>query len=167
MDFSHRRQEYTGLKSMHHHDGRSSTSPATMLSNNHTSSIAQRRQQHRRQQSLEVPILAQPLPANPRHRNSLHHGHRRGLSLEHPSSGPSPTGFRPLHNQEHQMPTQLASTATNTNLGQPYPLSDTQHYVQDTQQHFTSQPGFPAQDFQTHLQQQLQGLRKGRFSRRL
>ena len=56
------------------------------------------------------------------------------------------------------MPTQLASTATNTNLGQPYPLSDTQHYVQDTQQHFTSQPGFPAQDFQTHLQQQLHGL---------
>jgi regulatory protein SWI5 len=127
-----------------------------MLSNNHTSSIAQRRQNHRRQQSLEVPILAQPFPMNQRHRNSARPGHRRGLSLEHGS-----TGFRPLHNQEHiqfQQPTQLANMASNTNLGQPYPLSDTQHYVQDTQQHFTSQPGFPAQDFQTHLQQQLQGL---------
>jgi regulatory protein SWI5 len=127
-----------------------------MLSNNQTSSIAQRRQQHRRQQSLEVPIIAQPLPVNQRHRNSVRPGHRRGLSLEHGS-----TGFRSLHNQEHnqfQQPTHLANMAINTNLGQPYPLSDTQHYVQDTQQLFTSQPGFPAQDFQTHLQQQLQGL---------
>lgn len=127
-----------------------------MLSNNHTSSIAQRRQQHRRQQSLEVPILAQPLPVNPRLRHSVAGGHRRGLSLENVSS---PTGFRPLQNQEQfqQQPTQLAM-ASNTNLGQPYPQPDTQHYVQDTQQHFTSQPGFPAQDFQTHLQQQLHGL---------
>jgi regulatory protein SWI5 len=129
-----------------------------MLSNNQTSSIAQRRQQHRRQQSLEVPIIAQPLPVNQRHRNSVRPGHRRGLSLEQCST---PTGIRALHNQEHvhyQQPTHLANMANNTNLGQPYPLSDTQHYVQDTQQHFTSQPGFPAQDFQTHLQRRLQGL---------
>lgn len=84
------------------------------------------------------------------------------MSLEQSSSSvTSPTGFRPLTAQEQsqfQPPTRLAGTAPITNLGQPYPTTDTQHYVQDTQQHMSSQPGFPAQDFQTHLQQQLQGL---------
>lgn len=83
------------------------------------------------------------------------------MSLDHqPINVTSPTGFRPIHNQE-QPPTRLAGTAPNTNLGQQYPIPDTQHYVQDTQQHMSSQPGFPAQDFQTHLQQQLQGLVAG------
>ena len=44
---------------------------------------------------------------------------------------------------------------SDTNPGPP-PGPGTQHFVQVTQQH-PSQPGYPAQDFQTHLQQQLYG----------
>nr|OQO16023.1 hypothetical protein B0A51_17808 [Rachicladosporium sp. CCFEE 5018] len=126
-----------------------------MLSTNPTSNLQQRRQQHQRQQSLEVPILATPLSAHQR-LCSPQRAHRRGQSLDQrPNARSTPTGFRPLHPQE-QLHLQ-ASTAQNTNTGQNYPPQDLQHYKQETQQHLPGQPGLPAADFQTHLQQQLHG----------
>ncbi|KAK3113710.1 Metallothionein expression activator [Teratosphaeriaceae sp. CCFEE 6253] len=114
-----------------------------MLSTNSSSSIQKRRQTHRRQQSLEVPILATPLPANPRRNQQAHHGHRRGLSLDQSLSAlHTPIGFRPLQSQDSIQPS-----------GSP------SHFVQETQQQRTpvAQPGYLPQDFQSHLQQQLNG----------
>lgn len=129
-----------------------------MLSTNSTSSIQKRRQQHRRQQSLEVPILATPLPANPRRTQSTHQGHRRGLSLDQSLSAlSSPAGFRPLLQQDQDQfigPSPVRIQLDTTNTGHP---PDQQHFVQETQQHRPAQPGFQAQDFQSHLQQQLNG----------
>ena len=131
-----------------------------MLTTNTTSSIQKRRQQHRRQQSLEVPILATPLPVKPTHRNRPGpQGHRRGLSLDQSLSAiDPPTGFRSFISQDHGLPTgtppvRIHLETTNTGLQHP----DQQHFVQETQQHRPDQPGHPAQDFQSHLHDQLNG----------
>ncbi|KAF2487191.1 hypothetical protein BDY17DRAFT_5534 [Neohortaea acidophila] len=134
-----------------------------MLSLNSTSSAQKRRQLHRRQQSLEVPPpLTNPLPALTRKTTRpANEQHRRGLSLDQ-SLGrlDSATGFRPLPPQDQtqdQEPFQGTSPIRiqldTTNLGHQHP----QHYVQETQQHRPAQPGYQAQDFQSHLQQQLKG----------
>lgn len=129
-----------------------------MLSNHPHSSIQKRRQQHRRQQSLEVPILATPLPTNPR-RPQSHQGHRRGLSLDQSLSRmTTPTGARPVQYQQephHHLQSPMVSMDTNTGLQQHNP----QHFVQAAQQHRPmAQPGFhQAMDFTSHLQQQLNG----------
>lgn len=128
-----------------------------MLSTTNPSSIQKRRQQHRRQQSLEVPILATPLPANNRRTKPATQGHQRGLSLDQSLSAlNSPTGFRPLLPQDQGLPNapiRIQIDATNT--GHPQP--DQHTFVQETQQHRPAQPGYQAQDFQSHLQQQLNG----------
>ncbi|TKA69275.1 hypothetical protein B0A55_08511, partial [Friedmanniomyces simplex] len=133
-----------------------------MLSTNSSSSIQKRRQHHRRQQSLEVPILATPLPANPRRNPQAHPGHRRGLSLDQSLSAlTAPAGFRPLQPQDHHADQPSGSPSVRiqldtTNLGHP---TNQQHFVQETQQQRTpvAQPGYLPQDFQAHLQQQLNG----------
>ena len=139
------------------------TNSSKMLSTHSASSIQNRRKTHRRQQSLEVPILATPLPAN--HRRNLAgptgpHGHRRGLSLDQRLSAvSSPTGFRPIlpQDQDHILPesSPVRIKIEDTNQGQtPQP----QHFVQETQSQSSAQPGYnPAHDFSTHLQQQLLG----------
>ena len=137
------------------------SSIAKMLSTNSTSSIQKRRQQHRRQQSLEVPILATPLPANPRRNRPAHQAHRRGLSLDQSLSAlNSPSGLRPLLPQDQDQgqfngfpPVRIQLDTTNTG----HHPQDQQHFVQETQQHRPVQPGYQAQDFQSHLQQQLHG----------
>ncbi|KAK5117138.1 hypothetical protein LTR85_008906 [Meristemomyces frigidus] len=132
-----------------------------MLSTNSSSSIQKRRQLHRRQQSLEVPILATPLPANNRRNPQARHGHRRGLSLDQSLSAlDEPAGFQPLLPQDYQhQPSGSPSVRIqldNTNTGPPTDIP--QHYVQETQQQSLAQPGYQAQDFQSHLQQRLNGL---------
>ena len=131
-----------------------------MLSNS-TSSIQRRRQQHRRQQSLEAPILATQLPAKPRRNRQPPHGHRRGLSLDQGlSTLEPPTGFRrlPPTQEQHSAPSGSSPSVRihldHTNTGQPTHL---QHFVQETQQSrpILAQPGYSSQDFQSHLQQQL------------
>ncbi|KAH9826659.1 cell wall transcription factor ACE2-like [Teratosphaeria destructans] len=138
-----------------------------MLSTHSASSIQRRRQQHRRQKSLEVPILATPLPADPRRHPSGRRGHRRGLSLDQSltalSASPTTGQFRPLLPQDQELLQSTGSPSVRinldtTNTGPP----PEQHFVQDTQQHRpqVAQPGYahpPPQDFYTHLQQQLQG----------
>ncbi|KAK5116900.1 hypothetical protein LTR62_006621 [Meristemomyces frigidus] len=132
-----------------------------MLSTNSTSSIQKRRQHHRRQQSLEVPILATPLPAHQRRNQPPNNRHRRGLSLD--QSLPTtitPTGFRPLLPQEypdnHPSGSPSVRIQLDTNIAQ---LRDQQHFVQETQQQrpLSAQPGYLPRDFQSHLQQQLNG----------
>ncbi|KAF2724228.1 hypothetical protein K431DRAFT_343985 [Polychaeton citri CBS 116435] len=139
-----------------------------MLSNNSTSSIQRRRQQHRRQQSLEVPIIATPIPVNPTKRAlQSRSAHRRGLSLDQSLSAPrSPSGFRPLlpqngpqQRQKLQSPSQQMVSVQETNIGQPQQM--VQQQVQETQQQMPiGQPGYLAQDFR-HLQQQQNN---GRFN---
>ncbi|KAK4548900.1 hypothetical protein LTR36_008673 [Oleoguttula mirabilis] len=132
-----------------------------MLSTNSSSSIQKRRQLHRRQQSLEVPILATPLPANPRRNLSARHGHRRGLSLDQSlSTLDEATEFRPLLPQDYQhRPSGSPSVRIQLDTTNTGPPTDTpQHYVQETQQQSLAQPGYQAQDFQSHLQQQLNPL---------
>ena len=139
-----------------------------MLSTNSTSSVQKRRQLHRRQQSLEVPLLATPLPANPR-RNTKPAAHRRGLSLDQSLSNlNSPAAFRHLlpQDQDHT-PDQESDTfhgtppvrihLDTTNIGHPQGQQHPQHFLQEPQSHRPAQPGFPVQDFQSHLQQQLKG----------
>lgn len=134
-----------------------------MLHTQTPSSIQRRRQQHRRQQSLEVPILATPLPLNYRRTQSTRPGHRRGLSLDQ-NMDPmdSTTGFRPLIPQDHHHGLPItgptARTIPDTNLAY---LPEQQHIIkQETQSHSLAQPGFqapPPQNFQSHLHQQLNG----------
>lgn len=134
------------------------------------SSIQRRRQLHRRQQSLEVPILATPLPPHQRKSDSTRSGqHRRGVSVDQALGAMnSSTGFRPLLPQDlpHGLPQghPLARTpipATNT----AYPLPDqNQHFIKQETQHASHPSGFgppPPQahpnDFQPHLHSQLNG----------
>ncbi|EMC95689.1 hypothetical protein BAUCODRAFT_499054 [Baudoinia panamericana UAMH 10762] len=128
-----------------------------MLATNSSSSIQKRRQLHRRQQSLEVPILATPLPANNRRHPTAHQGHRRGLSLDQSLSAVSSSnGFRPPPPQDPTDftppgPPSVRILLDTTDL----PNQQLQQYVQETQQQ-PAQPGYyPANDFQSHLQQQL------------
>lgn len=137
-----------------------------MLHSQTPSSIQRRRQQHRRQQSLEVPILATPLPLNYRRTHTTRPSHRRGVSLDQSMDMDSTTGFRPLLPQDHHHglsttgPT--ARTIPDTNLAY---LPEQQHIIkQETQSHSLAQPGFQApppqaqpQNFQSHLHQQLNG----------
>ncbi|USW56439.1 Putative Zinc finger C2H2-type [Septoria linicola] len=145
-----------------------------------SSSIQKRRQTHRRQQSLEVPILATPLPQH-RRANSRPTNHRRGLSVDQAMSAmSSPSQFRPLLPQDgyHGLPSGPSSLRNHqqldTNTAQ-YALQEQQH-----QQHFTikqephshslppplsapplAHPHHPPPqplDFQSHLQQQLNGM---------
>ncbi|RMY37043.1 hypothetical protein D0864_16516, partial [Hortaea werneckii] len=124
-----------------------------MLSSSN-SSIQQRRKTHRRQQSLEVPILTESLGHRRSHPGRHHPAHRRGISVDQihtlnaRNSPPaiSPTGFR--HYPQDQGP-------QDTNPGHRQP---DQHFVQATQQPSLAQPGYPAQDFQSHLHQQLNGF---------
>lgn len=133
-----------------------------MLHSQNPSSIQRRRQQHRRQQSLEVPILATPLPLNYRRTHSTRPSHRRGLSLDQSMDMDSSSGFRPLLPQDHRhgLPTTgpTARTIPDTNLAY---LPEQQHIIkQETQSHSQAQPGFqapPPQNFQSHLHQQLNG----------
>ncbi|QIW95990.1 hypothetical protein AMS68_001508 [Peltaster fructicola] len=138
-----------------------------MLSTSTPSSIQQRRQQqqHRRQQSLEAPILAPPYPANARFQRP-HPTHRRGLSLDQNLSMlTSPVEI--TNTRAHV----LAGASTNGQYGgrqtvsiplepdyRHQPVPDTQHILQETQQHQPSQPGHIALDFSTHLQQQINGI---------
>ncbi|KAK0786367.1 Metallothionein expression activator [Friedmanniomyces endolithicus] len=132
-----------------------------MLSSNSSSSIQKRRQQHRRQQSLEVPILATPLPANHRRNPQAQSSHRRGHSLDQSRSAlATPTGFRPLQPQDHaDHPVASPSVRIQFELTNPGHPTNQQHFVQETQQQGTpvAQPGYIPQDFQSHLQQQLNG----------
>lgn len=145
-----------------------------------SSSIQKRRQTHRRQQSLEVPILATPLPQH-RRTKSRPTTHRRGLSVDQAMSAMnSPSQFRPLLPQDgyHGLPSgpqsirnQQQQLDTNT----AYALQEQQH-----QQHYIikqepqsqslpppqsaqslaqphSLPPQP-QNFQSHLHQQLHGM---------
>ncbi|KAK0258023.1 Metallothionein expression activator [Friedmanniomyces endolithicus] len=133
-----------------------------MLSSNSSSSIQKRRQQHRRQQSLEVPILATPLPAIHRRNPQAQSSHRRGHSLDQSRSAlATPTGFRPFQPQQDHADHPVASPSVRiqfelTNPGHP---TNQQHFVQETQQQRipVAQPGYMPQDFQSHLQQQLNG----------
>ncbi|SMR54219.1 unnamed protein product [Zymoseptoria tritici ST99CH_1E4] len=140
-----------------------------MLHTNPSSSIQRRRLEHRRQQSLEVPILASPLPTNSKRTKSSRSGHQRGRSLDQDLGAmDSSAGFRPLLPQDqqlyHGLPSglPLARTHPDTNLAY---LPDQQHIIkQETQSHSLAQPGFqPAplqaqpQNFQSHLHQQLHG----------
>lgn len=152
-----------------HHRTRLATRQAKMLQTGGTSSIQRRRTQHRRQQSLEVPILATPLPPNPRRTNPGHRqGHRRGLSLDQSLNAATSPGFRPLLPQDttHGLPTGHPSARTPTDTNPAYP-PDQQHLIkQETQQHSLAQPGYHQQpppqaqqpDFQSHLHQQLNGI---------
>ncbi|KAK0774106.1 Metallothionein expression activator [Friedmanniomyces endolithicus] len=132
-----------------------------MLSSNSSSSIQKRRQQHRRQQSLEVPILATPLPANHRRNPQAQSSHRRGHSLDQSRSAlATPTGFRPLQPQDHaDHPVASPPVRIQFELTNPGHPTNQQHFVQETQQQRTpvAQPGYIPQDFQSHLQQQLNG----------
>ncbi|KAK4556010.1 Metallothionein expression activator [Recurvomyces mirabilis] len=132
-----------------------------MLSTNSSSSIQKRRQQHRRQQSLEVPILATPLPAHRQRNPHQQQAHRRGLSLDQSlTTIDTAAGFRPLLPQEHPDHHPSGSPSVriqlDTNIGPPLAQ---QHFVQESQQQrpLTAQPGYLPQDFQSHLQQQLNG----------
>jgi len=74
----------------------------------------------------------------------------------------STTSFRPLlpqdQNQEYfQGPSPVRIHLEHTNIAIPAPDTKQQHFVQETQQQRPAQPGYPAQDFQSHLQQQLNG----------
>ncbi|KAK4955285.1 Metallothionein expression activator [Elasticomyces elasticus] len=153
------------------------SSNSSSSSSSQSSSIQKRRQNHRRQQSLEVPILATPLPGAGHHRRNQSHSHanqhRRGLSLDQSVTA----SFRPLQPiaQEQRIATSSpAIRLDTTNLqGQPT-ITNQQHFVQETQQTripTVAQPGqqqiqqqqayyqLPPQpapvDFQSHLQQQL------------
>lgn len=138
-----------------------------MLHSQTPSSIQRRRQQHRRQQSLEVPILATPLPPSYQRTHSTRPSHQRGLSLDqNMGTMESSSGFRPLLPQDnnHGLPTSgpTARTIPDTNLAYP---PEQQHIIkQETQSHSLAQPGFQAspsqaqpQNFQSHLHQQLNG----------
>nr|POE51127.1 metallothionein expression activator [Quercus suber] len=136
-----------------------------MLPTNSTSSVQSRRNHHRRQQSLEVPVLANPLAANSRRNQQGLRGHRRGLSLDQSlTTLNSPVKLRPLHPQDKRLPTghtgsqQVRTPLDPTNLGQLH--TNTQHYQikQETQQQSIAQPGYQAPDFRSHLQQQLNGV---------
>lgn len=70
----------------------------------------------------------------------------------------SPTGFRQLLPQDQGLTTGTPPVRIhldNTNTGNQQP--DQQHFVQETQQLRPDQPGYLAQDLQTHLQQQVNG----------
>nr|POE93455.1 metallothionein expression activator [Quercus suber] len=136
-----------------------------MLPTNSTSSVQSRRNQHRRQQSLEVPIIANPSAAHSRRGQQGLRGHRRGLSLDQSLTALSqPSKSRPLHPQNLLTPTgQAGSPPVRIPLDSTNPgrlPTNTQHYQikQETQQQSIAQPGYQAQDFQSHLQQQLNGV---------
>ncbi|CAK1366864.1 unnamed protein product [Cercospora beticola] len=143
-----------------------------------SSSIQKRRQTHRRQQSLEVPILATPMPTH-RRTNSRPTNHRRGLSVDQALSAmSSPSQFRPLLPQDayHGLPSGIplrTHTPLDTNTAQ-YALQEQQHQQhynikQEPQSHSLPpplsapplahpQPQSQPQDFQSHLHQQLNGM---------
>ncbi|KXT18783.1 hypothetical protein AC579_8263 [Pseudocercospora musae] len=133
------------------------------------SSIQKRRQLHRRQQSLEVPILATPLPHQPRRPNSTRPGHhRRGLSADQAMSAINSPGFRPLLPQDHhQGPPGLPFARTHQPMTNDtaYQMPDqSQHFIKQETQERSAPPGLSAlppqahgSDFQSHLQSQLNG----------
>lgn len=134
-----------------------------MLSATSVSSIDKRRQQHRRQQSLETPILVNPLPANPRQRAQAQH--RRGLSLDQSlmtlpiNIVPVPqTQMQDMQQQEiQQYQGRQKVSIPNGADSQLQHSPEAQHILQETQQQ-RSQPGQDALDFAQHLQQQLNGM---------
>lgn len=144
-----------------------------------SSSIQKRRQTHRRQQSLEVPILATPLPQH-RRTKSKPTIHRRGLSVDQAMSAMnSPSQFRPLLPQDGY--SGLPSGPPSLRNHQPldtntaYPLQEQQHQqhyiIKQEPQSQSLPPPLSApslaqhhplppqpQNFQSHLHQQLNGM---------